>query len=87
MKLEFDLPEFEKSLNISIIIRKDGEVIYTSSSLSGDLSASTKPLENQPETKIGEDTSPAQVKEETKKAQAKSPAKKKISGNLMDMEF
>ena len=32
IKIEFDLPEFEKELNISVTLRKDGEVITTSSS-------------------------------------------------------
>lgn len=32
MKIEFDLPEFEKEIKVEIIIRKDGEVVYTSSS-------------------------------------------------------
>ena len=27
MKIEFDVPNFEKELSISIIIRKDGEVV------------------------------------------------------------
>lgn len=31
VKIEFDLPEFEKELNISVTFRKDGEVITTSS--------------------------------------------------------
>ena len=35
IKIEFDLPEFEKELNISITLKKDGEVITTSSSLGG----------------------------------------------------
>ena len=28
MKIEFDVPNFEKELEISIVIRKDGEVVY-----------------------------------------------------------
>lgn len=35
IKIEFDLPEFEKELNISVTLRKDGEVITTSSSSPG----------------------------------------------------
>ena len=27
MKIEFDVPKFEKELEISIVIRKDGEVV------------------------------------------------------------
>lgn len=32
IKFEIDLPEFEKELNISVTIRRDGEVIYNTSS-------------------------------------------------------
>lgn len=32
LKIELDLPEFEKELNINITIKKDGEVVYTASS-------------------------------------------------------
>lgn len=31
IKIELELPEFEKELNISVSLRKDGEVITTSS--------------------------------------------------------
>jgi len=30
IKIEFNLPEFEKELNVNIVIRKDGEVVHTS---------------------------------------------------------
>lgn len=29
MKIEFDLPQFEKEVSINIVIRKDGEVVET----------------------------------------------------------
>ena len=29
LKIELDLPEFEKELNINITIKKDGEVVYS----------------------------------------------------------
>lgn len=35
IKINLELPEFEKELNISVTLRKDGEVIATSSSLPG----------------------------------------------------
>lgn len=38
MKIEFDLPKFEKEISINIIIRKDGEVVETYSE-----SSSTSP--------------------------------------------
>lgn len=36
MKIEFDLPNFEKELKIDIVIRKDGEVVYSASSSTPD---------------------------------------------------
>lgn len=36
LKIELDLPEFEKELNINITIKKDGEVVYSTSSPSSD---------------------------------------------------
>ena len=32
MKIEFDLPDFEKELKVEITIRRDGEVVYQESS-------------------------------------------------------
>ena len=32
IKITLELPEFEKELNVSVSLKKDGEVIYTSSS-------------------------------------------------------
>lgn len=37
LKIELDLPEFEKELNINITIKKDGEVVYSASSPSGNV--------------------------------------------------
>ena len=37
LKIELDLPEFEKEININITIKKDGEVVYTTSSPSSDV--------------------------------------------------
>ena len=34
IKFEIDLPEFEKELSLNLIIRRDGEVIYNTSSSS-----------------------------------------------------
>lgn len=34
IKIEFDLPEFKDNLELNIVIRKDGEVLATSSSSS-----------------------------------------------------
>lgn len=35
IKLNLELPEFEKELSVSVTLRKDGEVIHTSSSSPG----------------------------------------------------
>ena len=37
LKIELDLPEFEKELNINITIKKDGEVVYSTSSPSSNV--------------------------------------------------
>ena len=37
LKIELDLPEFEKELNINITIKKDGEVVYSASSPSSNV--------------------------------------------------
>ena len=29
IKVEFDIPNFEKELSINVVIKKDGEVVYT----------------------------------------------------------
>ena len=42
IKIEFDLPNFEKELNINIVIRKDGEVVCTSSATPSPSSVTTK---------------------------------------------
>lgn len=48
LKIELDLPEFEKEININITIKKDGEVVYTASSPSGDVSVEEKVKEPTP---------------------------------------
>jgi hypothetical protein len=52
LKIELDLPEFEKELNISITIKKDGEVVYSASSPSGNVEVEEKVKEEPaPKTK------------------------------------
>lgn len=48
IKFEIDLPEFEKELSLNLIIRRDGEVIYntSSSSTNNSFSKSNGRLEN-----------------------------------------
>ena len=43
MKIEFDIPEFEKELSVSIVIRKDGEVVYQEKATSPSDTDSTIP--------------------------------------------
>lgn len=73
IKIEFDLPEFEKELNISITLKKDGEVITTSSSLGG----------------VNSDNGDAwkQVVQEEKVTQVPVVPKRKSGGNMMDISF
>lgn len=40
MKIEFDLPKFEKEISINIVIRKDGEVVEEFNSLGSTTSPS-----------------------------------------------
>lgn len=51
IKIEFDLPEFEKELNISVTLRKDGEVI-TTSSFSPEVKTETSSWKQTPEEEI-----------------------------------
>lgn len=44
LKLEIDLPSFEKEISLSIIVRKDGEVI---TSLSPDLNKTEEPVKKE----------------------------------------
>jgi hypothetical protein len=43
IKIELELPEFEKELNISVILRKDGEIVSTFSSPQPDVTLKEKP--------------------------------------------
>jgi hypothetical protein len=44
IKIELELPEFEKELNISVILRKDGEIVSTFSSPQPDIALKEKPV-------------------------------------------
>lgn len=78
IKIEFDLPEFEKELNVSVTLKKDGEVIATSSSLEG---VKTE----LPWKQTIEGTA---VKEEiVTQEPIKKTRAKKSGGNMMDISF
>lgn len=72
IKVTLELPEFEKELNVSFTLRKDGEVVYTSPSLLADKEASS--------------WKQVAVEEEDVESVVPSPKpKKKRGGNMMDI--
>ena len=77
MKIEFEIPEFEKELSINITIKKDGEVEYSTSASPSLIAPSQKPVK---EEKKVENKSP-------KESTSEKPAGKPVGGNLMDMDF
>lgn len=83
MKFEVDIPEFDKEINISITIKKDGEVVTKTTS---PLSNTKKNLLEKP---IGDDVKGFEIPEETTKT--KEPKKKasigSSKGNLMNVDF
>ena len=78
IKIEFDLPEFEKELNVSVTLKEDGEVITTSSSLEG---VKTEiPWKQTLEE-------PAIKEEKVAQEPIKKTRAKKSGGNMMDISF
>ena len=78
IKIEFDLPEFEKELNVSVTLKKDGEVIATSSSLEG----------VKTELPWKQTTEEQAIKEEkVTQEPIKKTRAKKSGGNMMDISF
>lgn len=78
IKIEFDLPEFEKELNVSVTLKKDGEVIATSSSLEG--VKTELPWKQTIEE-------PAVKEEKVTQEPIKKTRTKKSGGNMMDISF
>lgn len=78
VKIEFDLPEFKKELNINIVIKKDGEVVYTASSPMTSVNETTR--DNQSRSSF-----PSGIGEDLPKSYntTSNPERKKIRGNLM----
>lgn len=91
MKIEFDLPNFEKELNINIIIRKDGEVVYSaSSSFPDDDYKDNAPNSMADKGSIVDEKPKAKkrAKEKEKEVTPESTAKSKgAGGNFMNMDF
>ncbi len=73
LKIELDIPEFEKELEINITIKKDGEVVYTASSPSGDIK------------KVEEEKKPTTQK--AIKSKAKKTEKGTALGNFMSLDL
>lgn len=71
IKFEVDVPDFEKELNINIVIRKDGEVLYSSSA-----SPSLAETPQEPKKKVEKKT--------TTKAKAATTTPS-MGGNLMNL--
>lgn len=75
MKIEFEVPEFEKELSINITIRRDGEVVCNTST-------SPSLVKNVPE-------STKKKKVESNKSEGNTPDKpagKLVGGNLMNLD-
>ena len=97
IKFEIDLPEFEKELNISVTIRRDGEVVYSTSSPSTGGDARNKESEckdlESAENKLGdEDVKPKRKSTKpsstTKPINPETPKKpKSTGGNFMGADF
>lgn len=88
MKIEFDLPKFEKEISINIIIRKDGEVVETfsesSASPSTDMADFVASLQKQNAGEsMGTKVTENKVKELPEDPITKSKGKTS-SGNFMD---
>lgn len=96
IKFEIDLPEFEKELNISVTIRRDGEVVYSTSSPStgGDACSKEEGKDLEPVNKLGDEVvkpkkRSAKSSTTTKPISPEIPNKKPKStgGNFMGMDF
>lgn len=70
IKIELELPEFEKELSISVVLKKDGEIVSAFSSPSPEITTNKK--EKQPEV------------EKVEKEKPKT-TRKKAGGNMMDL--
>lgn len=77
MKIEFEIPEFKSELKIEITIRRDGEVIYASSS------AETSPVDNKVENKTTRKTK--SLATSSTLATERTTAEGKGGGNMMNM--
>lgn len=74
IKLEIDIPDFDREINIELTIRKDGEVIYRTS----------------PSEQVKESSNISLDKKVEQKVEKMTPLisnKDKLGGNLMNLDF
>lgn len=74
IKLEIDIPDFDREINIELTIRKDGEVIYKTSPSKQVEKSSNISLDKKVEQKVEKMTPP-------------TSNKGKLGGNLMNLDF
>lgn len=94
IKFEVDIPNFEKELSISITIRRDGEVFYSTSSPSAgnitDLSSESSLISSEviKDVDIPEKTKKKKKTEETLNPESSvTTSRKSKGGNFMSMDF
>ena len=80
MKIEFEIPEFEKELSINITIKKDGEVVCNTST-------SPSLIKTEPSPEPVKEKKKVENKSPEENTPNKKPAGKPVGGNLMDMDF
>ena len=79
MKIEFEIPEFKSELKIEITIRRDGEVVYSTSS-----SADEFPVDNKVDNKTTRKAKSLAPSSSTS-ATERTTAEGKGGGNMMNM--
>lgn len=77
IKIEFDLPNFKEELQINIVIHKDGEVVYNT----------TTPSSNMDSVEKIEDVKPKKTKKTSSNNNESSSSVKKLGGNMMSCDF
>lgn len=81
LKIELDLPEFEKEVNINITIKRDGEVVYSATSSPsncGDIEGK--------DTKV-EVEAPKSSEVKVSKRSTKTKISNSANGNFMNLDL
>ena len=81
IKFEVDIPDFEKEISINVVIKKDGEVAYSTTS-SPSKARSTKKNEIPEIKEEKKSTTGGTVKKSNN-----SPMSSGFGGNMMNIEF